>query len=155
MVQCRAGAVVTKVATVKIPAVLIIFTWLSSFSPLSKFTRRILAEGPAGLKMTVSWPPAYSNQTAVDFIAELSATGALGQAVDADPILKQLGPAQVPARSISVIQNFAPPPPALAQNPLPPAPLGNQPMSPENPEAPKDTKDPFQVSFSHTESVVT
>lgn len=152
MVQCRALSAVQTAATVKAPTCFLITSWLSSNNPLTKFTRRMLAEGPAGLKVTVSWPPDYTNQTALDFVDSITAaSGDLSQAVNADFILNALGPVKVPMKSVTIIQTYAPSPPAVAQPPSPPSPLGSQPMSPEDQDT---SKDPFQVSFVYIETIV-
>lgn len=149
MLQCRSGLATQAAAIVDAPAAFVIYTWLPVSTPLSKFTRRMLVAVPAGMKMIVSWPPAYSNQTALDYVANITAdSGYLSQAVNADPVLNALGPVKVPMGSVIITQTYAPSPPALAQPPPPPAPLGSQPMSPED-----TPKYPVQVSFGCTERV--
>ncbi len=101
-----------------------------------------------GITMTISWPPADSNQTALNFVGNLtSPSGDLNKFVDAVAGLGKYGPAQVPAKSVIIYQTYAFAPAAQY-----PPPLSNQLVSPE---APKDTESPSQVSLNHVESIVT
>ena len=147
--SCSVGNIIKELAGSEAAGPSVIIGFLGPEDPLSSYTKRLLsASVPAGLDVLVTWPPDYSNATALRFASDLSTTE-LVTAFAADPSVNSLGPPSVPSSSVVITTTYAPPPPAQ-YSPPPPFSSPSGPNVAASPSATPATPSQIQVSITLT-----